>query len=737
MKSLPFLFFLFLFHFSFSQKNKEYLLVDSLNYDSLSMADKSALDSLLPLYHRAKHDTERLRILSILPEYTNDENVWPRYNHLLYESVEKHLKNTSSLNAAEIKIYKKCMGQALQNLGYEEQFLKGNMDKAKEYYEKALSLQKVAGDKSGAATTLGNIGLIYNDQGDIITSLEYFLRSLKIQEEINDKNGMGYSLNNAAGAYLLQGDTAKALEYMEKSLKYREETGDKRGYAITLGNIGNLYRRKQKTDTSVKCYFEALDIWKELGEKQGIGFCYQNIGNLYYLEAKQKRENGVMGADSMYEAAMTYLQYALNAYEASNFKQGLTNVLTNIGNCYLEKNNISGAENSGKRAYAEAEKMGYVEAVGNAARLLFNVYKKQNKWKEAFTMHEMYTQMRDSIFNEETQKATFKQQTKYEYEKQQALNDAENQKELAVAGEGKKRQQIMTWSIAIGLFLAAIFSLIVFNRLRITRKQKLLIEKQKKIVDQKNKHITDSINYAKRIQDSILPSEEEFIKSFSDHFIFFQPRDIVSGDFYWMSSFNGKTILACADCTGHGVPGAFMSMIGNTLLNEIVNEKGVFQPAEILQHLNEGIVHALHQDAGSSQDDGMDISVCSFDKTNNKFAFAGANRSCFIAADDYIEEIKGDIFSIGGAFGKRDVSFSQKEIEVKKNASMFLFTDGYADQPGGEKRKKFQEKNLQELLASIQEKPMKEQREILNKKITDWKAGHSQLDDMLVMGIKL
>jgi len=223
--------------------------------------------------------------------------------------------------------------------------------------------------------------------------------------------------------------------------------------------------------------------------------------------------------------------------------------------------------------------------------------------------------MRDSIFNEETQNASYKLQLKYEYEKEEAIKKTEHQKELAIAEEERKQQQIITYSIAFGLFFVLLFAGLIFNRLRLTGKQKKIIEEQKKIVDQKNKHITDSINYAKRIQDSILPSQEELSKHFSDYFVFFRPREIVSGDFYWLSSSqSGKKILAIADCTGYGVPGAFMSMIGNTLLNEIVNEKNIFRPCEILNRLNEGIIQALHQES-RTQDDGMDISVCLFGST--------------------------------------------------------------------------------------------------------------------------
>lgn len=718
---------------SLAQKGKEYFLIDSLNYDSLSPADRSALDSLLPIYHRANHDTSRLKILAIIPELTNDENVWPRYNRLLFVRAKRFLNNSASLNEKEIQAAKKYLGQAYQNLGYQAQFLGGNMKLARTYYDSALAFQEQGADKSGMATTLQNIGLIYNEQGDVITALEFFFKSLKIQEEIQDKSGMGYSLNNIAGAYLSQGDTSKAMDYMERSMNYRQETGDKRGYAISLSNVANLYLRKNRFDEALSYYQKTLDLWKELGERQGIGFAHHNIGMMYQFKAQREK---AQAADSLYALAMKNLEEGIRLYELSGFKQGLSMALASMGTCYLNKNDLLSAEKYGKRAFEEANKIGYTEAIRNSSRLLYLVYKSRNQWEEAVRMHETYISMRDSMFNQETQKSTFKQQAKYEFEKKQLLKDAEHKKELALAEEDKKRQQFITYSIALGLLMVAAFSIFIFSRLRITRRQKKIIEEQKKIVDEKNKHITESIHYAKRIQDAILPVSGEFAKHFKEHFVFFRPRDIVSGDFYWIHELDGKIIVACADCTGHGVPGAFMSMIGNALLNEIVNEKHVKEPSEILHRLNEGIVNALHQHSDSAQDDGMDIALCAFDLQNGTVDFSGANRSCLIVQNNELTEQEGDIFSIGGTFGKKDFSFSQKKIRLEKNACIYLCTDGYADQPGGDKRKKFQVKNFHDLLLKIHQHPMAQQQQIVADTMAEWAKTAPQLDDMLVMGIR-
>jgi serine phosphatase RsbU (regulator of sigma subunit) len=659
-----------------------------------------------------------------LDEDLNTESLWPKYNQLMYEESKKHLQNSSSISAKEIKAYKKYFATSLQNFGYAQNLL-GNIPKALAYYDTCMKIEEEVGDKHGMSSTLNNTGIIFSSQGNIGKALENYFRALKLDEETNDKIGMAYPLDNISSVYLQQGDTAKGIEYMEKSLKLREETGDKRGWAYSLSRVGSLYSKMGNKEKALADFKKSVSLWKEVGEKRGLAIAYQNIGSTYLSKASSQNS----GRDSIYTIALEYFQKSLKLNEEIKDEFGLAQIFNSIGNCYFDQNNISLAQQYGNQALKIGRELKSPNSISNAAQLLLKVYRQQQNWKQALEMHELYIRMRDSLVNKETQKSTFKQQAKYEYDKQQAVKDAEHQKELAIAEEEKKRQKIITYSIGLGLLMVILFSIFIFNRLQITRKQKL-------IIDQKNKSITDSINYAKRIQDSILPSKTELSKHFSDYFIFFRPRDIVSGDFYWLSDQDGKTILAIADCTGHGVPGAFMSMIGNTLLNEIVNEQKIFQPAEILNHLNEGIVNALHQES-RTQDDGMDISICLFDKANHKITFAGANHAMYITQQEKIQEIKGDIYSIGSMFGKKDVAFTQKEIFIQKDSTLFFFTDGFPDQVGGTKNRKFLTRHLETLLLRISTLDFKEQEQEIIKSFDLWKESYAQLDDVLLAGIRI
>lgn len=305
-----------------------------------------------------------------------------------------------------------------------------------------------------------------------------------------------------------------------------------------------------------------------------------------------------------------------------------------------------------------------------------------------------------------------------------------------------KDQQVFTQYISIGLAVVFIFSILLYRNFlgkkkanEILKMQAIEINFQKKVMEEKNKSITDSINYAKLIQEAILPSKEIKDKLFSDMFMLFQPKDIVSGDFYWFTEKNGKKIIATVDCTGHGVPGAFMCMIGNALLNEIINENGITTPNEILRLLREKIIFSLKQREGENKD-GMDISILSFDAITNTVEFAGANNPLWLIRKGIIEEVKADKQPIGLHYGEAK-PFNNHVIELQKEDSLYIFTDGYADQFGGIDGKKFKYKKLQNLLLSIQDQHMVEQGVILNEKINGWKGNLEQVDDILIIGVRI
>ncbi|HEY4799982.1 MAG TPA: triple tyrosine motif-containing protein, partial [Bacteroidia bacterium] len=298
------------------------------------------------------------------------------------------------------------------------------------------------------------------------------------------------------------------------------------------------------------------------------------------------------------------------------------------------------------------------------------------------------------------------------------------------------------YAFSVLFSIAFVFGFIRFRTAAIEKEKKILeqkVEERTAELAQKNKDITSSIQYAKRIQDAILPTKDLIKKHFPDSFVLFNPKDIVSGDFYWFGEKNGKKIAACVDCTGHGVPGAFMSMIGTNLLNQIILENGITEPAAILSALNQGVRTALKQGTHSDIEttDGMDIALCSINVTTREVQFSSAQRHLVIISKGNLEKIDGNKFPIGGAQVETERVFTNHLKFLQPGDMLYMFSDGYADQFGGEKGKKFMIKRLHAALGEINMLPVLEQKELLNNRIEDWKGNHSQVDDILVIGIRL
>ncbi|MBK9285203.1 MAG: tetratricopeptide repeat protein [Sphingobacteriaceae bacterium] len=419
-------------------------------------AQNHAIDSLKLALKNAKHDTTRCNILSILAETASDEE-WPAFNEQLKVLAEKNIAN----NSEPKKLYLKHLADALNYIGY----LAGNqgdIPKALEYYHKSLKIYEEIGDKEGIALSLNNIGGIYSNQGDIPKALEYYHKSLKIREEIGDKLGIATSLNNIGFIYQAQGDISKALEYYRKSLKIYEEIRDKQGIALSLNNIGGTYSNQGDIPKGLEYYHKSLKIQEEIRDKLGIARSLNNIANLN-----------------------------------------------------LKKGQVKEALVFAKKGMQTAKELGYPENIKHSAYTLNQIFQKQNKYKEAFEMYELEIKMRDSINNQETQKAAIKKQIQYTYEKQEEVAKAEHKKELekqqALAEEKNTRQNIIIGSVAMGLLLVLIFAGYVFKTLKATRKQKTLIEHKNKEIEEKQKEILDSIQYARRIQMAQIPSEKRVL----------------------------------------------------------------------------------------------------------------------------------------------------------------------------------------------------------------------------------
>ncbi|MBN4062255.1 MAG: hypothetical protein COA57_13500 [Flavobacteriales bacterium] len=314
-----------------------------------------------------------------------------------------------------------------------------------------------------------------------------------------------------------------------------------------------------------------------------------------------------------------------------------------------------------------------------------------------------------------------------------------------------EQERLMRYMFIVLIVLIAGFGIFIFRSYQIKKKineqleeqniainkQKEEIESQKQLVEKKNEAITASINYAKRIQEAILTSRVYLDKIMPEYFVFYRPRDIVSGDFYWAhETKNGKVVFTVVDCTGHGVPGAFMSMIGNALLNEVVIENKKENSDDILNHLRDGIIRSLKQTGQANESrDGMDMALCVLDKKSGTLEFSGAHNPLYHFRNGSFNEYKGDMQSIGFQRGEPK-PFVKHIIQLEKGDVLYLFSDGFVDQKGGPNGKKFYYKPFKELLAFVQDKPFQEQRSIIKQTYIDWRGTREQIDDVCIMAVK-
>ena len=660
-----------------SQPDDNFYLIDSLNIQKLSQHDKDLLDSVLKMYHATKNDTVRLKALEIISEKLWSPQ-WIQYNDLMHQYARRCLDEHSA-NKQNQLFFRKILAIALNNKGFyfDNQ---GMIAKAVDYYHKSLKIREAIGDIKGMAENFNNIGYIYQNQHDLELALEYYEKTLKLYEKLNDQSGIANTLNNIGSIYKEQGDYEKANEFNLKTLEIQKELNNKTGIAGSLNNTGTIYKLQGKNDTALEYLFKSLEIQEKSG----------------------------------------------------NPNRHFVNTLNNIGEIFAEQGKINKAKDYLKRAYAMAQEIRQPLAISAAANSLSRLYIKTGNWKNAWVFYSLHIQMRDSIRNEKTRKAAIRQNLQYEYEKAMLIKEKEQEKK-------EEKQRIMLLATIAILILVIIFSVIIYNRLQVTRTQSRVIKKQKSIVEKKNKEIIDSINYAKRIQQALLKTEDFADKNLPQHFILFMPKDIVSGDFYWISKKAGYLYIAVADCTGHGVPGGFMSMLGISFLNEINAGQNSLIPSEILELLREKIIKNLSQTGlYKGNKDGMDISLIRLSKNLDEAQWAGANNPLWIIRKNgsaTLESIKADRQPIGYYAAMKP--FTNHKIKINKSDMLYLFSDGFADQFGGRNKRKFMSRTFKKTLLEITDNEPEVQKNRLRDTFLKWKGNFAQVDDICIIGVKI
>lgn len=623
-------------------------------------------------------------------------------------------------------------------------------EKALEFAVKGLSITQNIDEtgidiKNGISESANNVGVGYLLLDNYEKSLEYLLMALKVAEEIKDTNRISNALYNLSIVYDYKGNDVLSLNYLEQSIELDEKSGDLEAAAIGYSSLAADYFFNFDYNKGMIYYSKAMKIVVPLNDLEMMSMLYVN------------RAVGLKNSHR-YTEAIEYFDLAIEIDEKLNMKSGLASDYLNLADVYIKLNNNKKAIEYNKKSLNIALEMKSGKSVMKAYLGLAESYEQLGDKSKAYKNLQLFANWKDTLYQQENSSAMAEMQTKYDTEKKDTQNTllmAEKKLDKTKL-EKKAIQQNMLLSLLGLVLLIVIYVVYSLNQKKKTNEllnnQNEEIVLKNEIIEEKNKDITDSINYAQRIQESILP-EVSLLQNNFDSFIYYKPKDIVSGDFYWLKEVGDKLYFSVVDCTGHGVPGAFMSIIGANSLNKIVEDLKIEKPGEILDKLNILVNEALgvkRRVGGRSIRDGMDISICVIDKTTKTLEYAGANNSLYLLREfsntlNNIEvvmendstnfyEIKPNKMAIGG--GNNIDTYQTHTIQLEDRDTVYLFSDGYADQFGGPKGKKFMYKSFKRMFLSIQGKSMGKQLAYIDKTISEWKGDIEQLDDICVLGVR-
>ena len=678
--------------------------------------------------------SERKKLIKVKSQTINRIG-WVFINTQKYDLALPQL--LTSLKFSQSISDKKGMSYSSHTIGF-VYFNLSNYRKALNYLFNALKLKKELNDEKTIASTYTLIGHVYEKQGRFLDALKINFQSLKLCEKRNDSIEKSRCYNNIGIIYETQKKYPEALKYHQLSLNFKLKSDNISEVASSYQNIASVYLAQGNYYKAIEYYQIALKYAQKVNDKGIIVSTYNNIAYLYYEQNKIKEA---------LEVSLSVLNLSKEIREKFS-EASLTNI---IAKCYLKLNNLGKANFYAIQNLSLAKEIASLVNYNESYTLRTQIDSAQGNYKRALEHYKLAIIYRDSIENKENTKKIVEAQMNYEFDKKQTADSIKVSADKKVLHAQIAQQKTQRNGFVVGFALVLLLAGFIFRNYKQKQKanllleeknvaitsQKEVIEEQKKTVEVKQKQIVDSINYAKRIQESILIPEQTIQQHLPNSFVLFIPRDIVSGDFYWFHQQGNQSIVVCADCTGHGVPGAFLSMVGSTLLNEIVVHKKITDPANIMKQLAAGVSDTLkHKEKDEMDTDGMDISICTF--SNNELHFAAANNPIYVVNQNGLQEIEPQVNSINGIFEMNgDEKIESIKLSPEAGSMIYMSTDGFADQPGQTTKKKLYSAGFEKMLTELHHLPLQEQKQKLATFFNEWKGNLKQHDDILVMGIRV
>ncbi len=589
------------------------------------------------------------------------------------------------------------------------------------------------GFKKGVAYSYFLLGLIVQNNGKFYEAINYYDKALTLYQNLNSKNDLSNVYNCIANVYSQMGNDREAGKNYQIAFDLANKEPKSKYYlAITSFGLALIKSNEKLYEEAIKLNLIALSYFKELGMEEYIPMVMQNTAE-NYIDLKQ------------YNNAKSYNAQTISSFEAQNNFYGLASAFTTRAKLLELEGNLNLAIDYARKGYDMSVKINALYEMARQSRTVYTLYKSNKDYKNALDFLERHVTYNDTLNSKDRGKAFADAETKFQTkqkEQQLLLKNLELEKsELKV----NERNHLIYFFIgAFAVFLALLF--MVYRQFNEKKKANVLlinkneeIEKQKFIIEEKNKDITDSINYSKHIQQAIIPSAEKVKQYLPESFVIFKPKDIVSGDFYLVEEIVGLIYLAVVDCTGHGVPGAMLSVFADSnIKNSIASNNFRENPAAILSDLCYQFKTNLQsRDTTVTVNDGVDMSICIIDKKQNKIYFAGARNGLKLIRNGEFKEYEGNRWGISGSNKTEHLHFTNYIIEIEKGDKFYMSTDGFADQFGGPKGKKFKEKQLHKLLIDAAVVSLAMEKDLLEKQFEEWKGSLEQIDDVTLIGFAI
>lgn len=704
------------------QPNEAYLQLNSIfNNTNLQFSQK----------------VERLRLVILNENFSCHTDSFLSLSYVLH--TEAHQKSNQQLHGLAYMIQGRCA------------FEEPNYSKAQEFYRKALHTFQLVSDTLGIGMAQFNLGECYFELGLFIKSMDHYLQSLELFNKIQYKSGFARAMNNIGLLYNEQKDYSKALEYYRNALVIAQALNDKILLAASYNNIGMVYIDKANYKTALDYMQKSLDIEQEMGNIEGIIESFINIGLVHDYEGELQQ------AEKYYQEALTLaIQHKIHRLQLHAYG--------NLGQLYTELKKYDKAREFITRSLKMAKEVNSRIDIRYAYHYLYELDSTVGNYSSAFFNYKNYIAYRDSLVSEQSLLEMKKRDEIFRMNMKITADSVKTatfnnimKSQLAAQTVKIKSEKRFRYLLSAGIFILLILGGVIYNRLVYIRKQKTVIEEKNALVQEqnirveaKNKEILDSIQYAKTLQNAILPPLNLFRSYFPDSFVIYIPKDIVAGDFYWLESSDNSTFLAVGDCTGHGVPGAMVSVVCSNALNSAIKEHHLTEPGLILDKTREMVIDTFDKSTAKVRD-GMDITLLSL-STDFTLKWSGANIPLWVfnkqrknypdAANVFDEkvgfELKPDIYPIGFYYDSKP--YKTHTFSLEPGDTVYLFSDGFADQFGGKVKvggKKLKSINFMKLLASLQDISMQQQRAEILAFFQEWKGDYEQIDDVCVIGFRI